>query len=90
MFISGSSIMFTQRRLANFLNSSHQQFPPIPSSAQQFIDTGVRFRPTFFGCDPVQTPPEFPMVIWFPNSPPLNGDDPATKYAQLLCLRDRR
>jgi len=38
----------------------------------------VNLRPTFFGCDPTQTPPEFPLVIYFPNAPPVNGIDPVT------------
>ncbi|PSR76524.1 hypothetical protein PHLCEN_2v8427 [Hermanssonia centrifuga] len=75
---NGSSILHTQFRLANVLNTSHQLFPPIPSSPEEFISTGVRQRPTFFGCNPTQIPPEFPLVIYLPNSPPLNGDDPVT------------
>jgi hypothetical protein len=40
---------------------------------------GVRQRATFFGCDPTQTPPEYPLVIYLPNAPPITGDDPVTK-----------
>jgi len=33
-------------------------------------------RPTFFGCFPTQNPPEYPLVISLPMSPPINGDNP--------------
>jgi lysophospholipase len=66
-------------RLKNLLNTSHQAFPPIPNSTDDFEKTGVVLRPTFFGCDPQQSPPEFPIVIYLPNAPPANGDDPVTK-----------
>ena len=76
---SGSSIVFSQHRISTILNTSHQGFPPIPASTGEFLSTGVNERATFFGCDPTKNPPEFPMVIYFPNSPPVNGDDPVTK-----------
>lgn len=51
----------------------------MPASTDQFISTGVNMRATFFGCFPTQNPPEYPIVIYLPNSPPINGDDPVTK-----------
>jgi len=75
---SGSSIVFSQQRISTILNTSHQSFPPIPSSTSQFISTGVNERATFFGCDPTNSS-EYPLVVYFPNSPPVNGDDPVTK-----------
>ncbi|KAA1473978.1 phospholipase B [Dentipellis sp. KUC8613] len=75
---NGTSPLHTQARLSNLLQSSHQQFPPIPGSSSGFVSTGVNARPTFFGCDPKQNPPEYPLVIYLPNSPPLNGDDPVS------------
>lgn len=83
---SGSSILATSSRLSSLLTSSHQQFPPIPANPEAFISTGVRQRPTFFGCNPQNNPPEFPLVIYFPNSPPINGADPVTKYVPLLLM----
>ncbi|KLO12267.1 phospholipase B [Schizopora paradoxa] len=77
-FPNGTSPLFSQARIATLLNSSHQTFPPIPSSFDEFVSTGVNQRPTFFGCDPTQNPPEFPLVIYMPNAPPLNGDNPVT------------
>ena len=77
---SGSSILFTSSRLSTLLQDSHQAFPPIPATPDAFISTGVRQRPTLFGCDPTQVPPEFPLVLYLPNSPPIDGDDPVTKY----------
>lgn len=76
---NGSSLLVGQRRLQTLLQASHQPLPPIPSSAEAFIQTGVNLRPTFFGCEPTKNPPEWPLVIYFPNSPPLNGDKPVTK-----------
>lgn len=77
---SGSSLITTKARQDTILRSSHQPFPPIPGTPQEFIDMGVNARPTFFGCDPLQTPAEYPLVIYLPNAPPLNGEDPVTKY----------
>ncbi|KAJ8507916.1 hypothetical protein ONZ45_g9769 [Pleurotus djamor] len=78
---NGTGPLFTQKRLATLLNPSHQQFPPIPPSPEAFISTGVNARATFFGCDPRQSPPEWPLVIYLPNAPPINGDDPVTNSA---------
>ncbi|KAI0766492.1 phospholipase B [Irpex lacteus] len=76
---NGSSIVFTAARLTNILSTSHQPFPPIPNTTADFISTGVRRRPTLFGCNPTnQTAPEYPLVLYLPNSPPVNGDDPVT------------
>jgi len=75
---NGTSPLFSQARMSTVLQTSHQQFPPIPASAADFLSTGVNQRPTFFGCDPALNPPEFPLVIYLPNSPPINGEDPVT------------
>ncbi|SJL12245.1 uncharacterized protein ARMOST_15668 [Armillaria ostoyae] len=75
---SGDAPLFTANRTLKFLNDTHQQFPPIPSTSQEFVDAGANQRPTFFGCDPQQSPPEYPLVIYLPNSPPLTGDNPVT------------
>lgn len=76
---SGSSLFFTASRIATLLQSSHQPFPPLPKNVDEFISTGVNMRPTFFGCYPTQNPPEYPIVVYLPNSPPLNGKNPVTK-----------
>jgi len=76
---NGTSLIYTSRRITAMLNSSHQAFPPIPSTQKDFISEGVRGRPNFFGCDPSNPgDPEWPLVIYLPNSPPLNGDHPMT------------
>lgn len=77
---NGTSPISSAHRIATVLNTSHQTFPPLPANQSEFLSTGVNQRPTFFGCNPTQTPPEWPLFIYFPNSPPNNGDDPATKY----------
>jgi lysophospholipase len=87
---NGSSILKSRDRMHNLLTTSHQQFPPIPDTAQDFLNTGVNMRPTFFGCDPTKTPAEYPMVIYFPNSPPLDGTDPVAKYFVYLIIRNRK
>ncbi|KAJ7209506.1 phospholipase B [Mycena pura] len=81
---NGTSPIATSARLGSILRSSHQQFPPIPQTSADWVSTGVRERATFFGCDPVQTPAEYPLVIYLPNSPPFNGDDPATNYGTFV------
>ncbi|KAJ3553109.1 hypothetical protein NP233_g12725 [Leucocoprinus birnbaumii] len=79
-FPNGTGPIFTKRRLETILQSSHQPFPPIPATADDFVSTGVNARPTFFGCDP-STPTEYPLVIYLPNTPPINGDHPITNTA---------
>ncbi|KAL4078419.1 lysophospholipase catalytic domain-containing protein [Scleroderma yunnanense] len=80
---NGTSLLSTSQRISSVLSSSHQGFPPIPSSAQSFISTGVNQRPTFFGCNPSQNPAEYPLVIYLPNSPPLDGSPPATNTGDM-------
>ncbi|KAL0581866.1 hypothetical protein V5O48_000234 [Marasmius crinis-equi] len=77
---NGTAQIITSKRLNTILKPSHQSFPPIPPDAQTWIDTGIRSRPTFFGCDPAQ-PPEYPLMIYLPNAPPLNGDNPVANTA---------
>jgi lysophospholipase len=75
---NGSSILFSQDRIAKLLATSHQPFPPIPGTPQDFLDAGVNMRPTFFGCDP-KNGSAYPLLIYLPNSPPLTGADPTSK-----------
>ncbi|KAF8919942.1 phospholipase B [Mucidula mucida] len=81
---NGTAQLNTAQRLSDQLLASHQQFPPIPQSCDDFVNTGVNARPTFFGCDPTQKPPEYPMVIYLPQAPPFNGDDPIINPATFL------
>ena len=81
---SGTTLLTTGQRISSLLSSSHQAFPPIPSSAQDFLSTGVNQRPAFFGCNPSQIPAEYPLIIYIPNSPPLDGSPPASKYVSIL------
>ncbi|KAI0313929.1 phospholipase B [Amylostereum chailletii] len=75
---NGTSLLMTSQRLASVLSSTHHSFPPIPGSADDFVSTGTSLRPTFFGCDPAQNPPEWPLVLYLPNAPPFNGSRPVT------------
>ncbi|KAI3618723.1 phospholipase b [Moniliophthora roreri] len=77
---NGSSPITTATRQQKLLQSSHQEFPPIPMDPQVWIDTGIRARPTFFGCNP-QNKNDYPLVIYLPNAPPLDGSDPAANSA---------
>ncbi|KAF8071892.1 phospholipase B [Lyophyllum atratum] len=87
---NGSSLLFTSQRQSTILRPSHQQFPPIPSSVEAFIATGVNARPTFFGCEPEQNPPEYPLVVYLPNAPPINGDNPVTNTATFTLSYTRK
>ncbi|EIW83246.1 FabD lysophospholipase-like protein [Coniophora puteana RWD-64-598 SS2] len=75
---NGTSLLQTSNRVKNVLSTSHQQFPQIPSSSGDFINYGMNMRPTFFGCNPAHNPPESPLVIYLPNSPPVDGTQPYT------------
>ncbi|KAF4620337.1 hypothetical protein D9613_000636 [Agrocybe pediades] len=77
---NGSSLIATALRQTEFLQPSHQKFPPIPPTPEAFISAGVNARPTFFGCDPAN-PDDYPLVIYLPNSPPLTGADPVANTA---------
>ncbi|KDR75955.1 hypothetical protein GALMADRAFT_226618 [Galerina marginata CBS 339.88] len=74
---NGSSLIASSLRQTMFLQKSHQKFPPIPATPDDFIATGVNARPTFFGCDPLPSD-NYPMIIYLPNAPPINGDNPVT------------
>ncbi|RDB16981.1 Lysophospholipase 1 [Hypsizygus marmoreus] len=87
---NGTGLLFTALRQSTILRASHQQFPPIPQTPDAFIQTGVNSRPTFFGCDPKQSPPEYPLVIYLPNSPPINGDDPVTNTQTFTLTYTRK
>ncbi|THV07356.1 phospholipase B [Dendrothele bispora CBS 962.96] len=78
---NGTGVIFSSQRQQQFLSASHQPFPPFPQDAQAFLDTGVTLRPTFMGCDPHNNPPEYPLMIYIPNTPPFNGDDPVANTA---------
>jgi lysophospholipase len=65
-----------KNRVNNLLSETHQAFPPIPDD---FNKTGVSLRPTFFGCNPTNSTPEYPLIIYIPNAPPVDGSDPVTK-----------
>jgi hypothetical protein len=77
---SGTSLLYTSNRIKNLLNTSHQDFPPIPETLDALAATGVTSRPTFFGCDPKESPPEYPLIVYLPNTPPVNGGDPVTEF----------
>lgn len=73
------SLYAARNRTQQVTTSVAQQFPPIPDKESDIARLGLNRRPTFFGCDPKQNPPEFPLVIYIPNAPPADGSDPVTK-----------
>ncbi|KAG0707370.1 phospholipase B [Suillus ampliporus] len=75
---NGTSLLTTLKRISSVLSSSHQPMPPIPGTAAQFVSTGVNMRPTFFGCNLTEGQPAYPIIIYLPNAPPLDGSAPAT------------
>ncbi|KAG2150555.1 phospholipase B [Suillus clintonianus] len=75
---NGTSLITSFERISSVLSSSHQPMPPIPGTAAQFVSTGVNMRPTFFGCNLTQGQPAYPIVVYLPNAPPLDGSAPAT------------
>lgn len=56
-----------------------QKFPPVPATEANALRDNLTCRPVFFGCNPTNTTSsEFPIVVYIPNAPPSNGDDPVT------------
>ena len=84
--LRANSLYAARNRTQQVTTSVAQQFPPIPDNPSDIARLGLNRRPTFFGCDPKQTPAEFPLLIYIPNAPPVDGSDPVTKYAVLLAF----
>ena len=77
--LRGFSIYAARNRTQQVTASVVQQFPPIPSSQADFGRLGLNRRPTFFGCNPNKHRAEFPLLVYIPNAPPVDGSDPVTK-----------
>ncbi|KDQ57464.1 hypothetical protein JAAARDRAFT_130109 [Jaapia argillacea MUCL 33604] len=77
---NGTSVFYTAQRVSKSSSSVyHKGFPPIPANQGEFVSMGLNLRPTFFGCSlDGSKPPSHVLIIYLPNSPPLNGDDPVT------------
>ena len=73
------SLYATRDRTQQVTTSIVQRFPPIPDSQADINRLGLNRRPTFFGCDPKENPAEYPLLIYIPNAPPVDGSDPVTK-----------
>jgi lysophospholipase len=73
------SLYAARNRTQQVTTSVVQQFPPIPDNQADIGRLGLNRRPTFFGCDPKENPAEFPLLIYIPNAPPVDGSDPVTK-----------
>jgi lysophospholipase len=75
----------TRNRTQQVTASVVQQFPPLPYNQTDFGRLGLNQRPTFFGCDPKKHA-EYPLLIYIPNAPPVDGGDPVTKWAILVIF----
>ncbi|KAH7108228.1 lysophospholipase catalytic domain-containing protein [Auriculariales sp. MPI-PUGE-AT-0066] len=74
----GDSLFASRNRTRDFLDATHQPMPPLPAELGDFVKYGLNQRPTFFGCDPQANIPDFPLLVWLPNSPPVDGSAPLT------------
>lgn len=77
--LRGVSLYTARDRTEQVTASVVQQFPPLPANRTDINRLGLNRRPTFFGCDPKESPAEFPLLIYIPNAPPVDGSDPVTK-----------
>ncbi|KDQ08042.1 hypothetical protein BOTBODRAFT_139343, partial [Botryobasidium botryosum FD-172 SS1] len=80
---SGESLYASAYRTVNVLSNVSQGFPPLPNDPNNFIPFGLNQRPTLFGCDPTRNPPEWPLIMYLPNAPPVDGSDPVTNAGAL-------
>ncbi|GAA5856232.1 hypothetical protein JCM8547_000832 [Rhodosporidiobolus lusitaniae] len=87
---NGTSLIATSDRVAlwshNFTN-----FPPIPSTQQDFVDQGLADRPTFFGCNNtfggwMNSSGAYPLVVYHPNAPAVTLNDPYLTNVTTLTL----
>ncbi|KDQ08047.1 hypothetical protein BOTBODRAFT_166340 [Botryobasidium botryosum FD-172 SS1] len=74
----GEALYATFNRTLSVVKSTSQAFPPIPANPADFTKYNLNQRPTLLGCDPKQNPPEWPLILYLPNSPPVDGSDPVT------------
>ena len=77
--LRGFTLYATRNRTQQVTTSVVQEFPPIPDIQADFGRLGLNRRPTFFGCDPKESLAEFPLLVYIPNAPPVDGSDPVTK-----------
>jgi hypothetical protein len=63
-YSTGASLKATFSRASL---EAKRRFPKIPDDPKSYLT--LRSHPNFFGCEE----PETPLVIWIPNSPPLDG-----------------
>ncbi|GAA6063845.1 hypothetical protein JCM10212_003592 [Sporobolomyces blumeae] len=70
---NGTALLATADRTANYSNG-FRSFPPIPATADDFVNQGLNVRPTFFGCNSstggnVSRSDAYPIVVYLPNAP---------------------
>ncbi|KAL8292734.1 hypothetical protein RQP46_001346 [Phenoliferia psychrophenolica] len=69
---TGVSLSATQNRTA--IVHGFYDFPPVPSTTEEFLTLGLTTRPTFFGCNTTGNGDtsvlgNYPLVVYLPNSP---------------------
>lgn len=71
---NGTSLIATAERVRDYA-AGFASFPPIPATAEEFVNQGLNTRPTFFGCNITSSAnmselSSFPLLVYLPNSPP--------------------
>ncbi|KAM0755624.1 hypothetical protein T439DRAFT_308052 [Meredithblackwellia eburnea MCA 4105] len=77
---NGTSLIATADRIAGYFQRNFSSFPPIPKTAEDFVQQGLNLRPTFFGCNTTgngnsSVLGNYPIVVYLPNSPPVDVGD---------------
>ncbi|KAK4702983.1 lysophospholipase, partial [Phenoliferia sp. Uapishka_3] len=80
---NGTSLIATADRVASW-GGNFSSFPPIPTSADDFVNEGLNVRPTFFGCNVTgngvaSVLGNYPIVVYLPNAP--NPDATSSSYS---------
>lgn len=78
---NGTALLATANRAANYVDG-FTDFPPIPATADDFVNQGLDRRPTFFGCNAtnmgnVSASGAYPIVVYMPSAPV-----PGASYSQ--------
>ncbi|SCV67041.1 BQ2448_5687 [Microbotryum intermedium] len=87
---TGASLVATEARSMLLANGS-LALPPLPNSAQTFINLGLNTRPTFFGCGlapanfttaNASVPSDYPLIVYLSNYDPTGVTNTSTGQTQ--------
>jgi lysophospholipase len=67
---NGTSLVATYRRSASGNSGNNSAFPPVPNT-NTFVNLGLNYRPTFFGCSGNDSNNDNtgPLIVYLPNAP---------------------